>query len=79
MLDEARQQAKQLVSDAEAERDRLAGESEQYKLLAADLQRRSIEFLQRALETLGAAPADSEVVGEDVRPFRSGANRETAT
>jgi cell division septum initiation protein DivIVA len=74
---EAHAQAQQLVTDAEAERERLAAEAEQYKLLAADVQHRSIEFLKRALDALGADPADAEAAGEDVRPFRTG-KREAA-
>jgi F0F1-type ATP synthase membrane subunit b/b' len=71
LLDDAREQAKQLIADAEAERERLAAEAEQYRLLAADVQRRTVEFLQRGLEALGAEPAAAEVADDDVRPFRS--------
>lgn len=69
---EAELQAKQIVSDADAERARLATESEQYKLLAADLHRRTVDVLQRAIATLETDPADAEVVSDDVRPFRTG-------
>lgn len=72
LVAEAREEASRLIAAAEAERDRLAAEGEQYKLLAADVQHRSIEFLRRGLEALGADAAGSEVAAdEDVRPFRS--------
>ena len=71
LVAEAKAQALQLVSDAEAECERLSSQAEQYRLLAADVQRRSVEFLQRGLEALGADPADSEAAGEELRPFRS--------
>jgi F0F1-type ATP synthase membrane subunit b/b' len=71
VVDEARAQASDLISNAEAERDRVAAEAEQYKLLAADVQRRSIDFLRRGLEALGANPAETEAAGEDIRPFRA--------
>jgi cell division septum initiation protein DivIVA len=76
LVAEARVQAEQLVSDSEAEVERLATQAEQYKLLAADVQQRSVEFLQRGLEALGADPAE-EAAGDDVRPFRS-SEREAA-
>lgn len=77
LLSEAQAQARQLISGAEAERDRLAAEAEQYRLLAADVQLRSVESLKRALEALGVEPAAAEVADDDVRPFR-GSNREAA-
>ena len=76
LVAEAQQKAEQLVAEGQAERDRLAAEAEQYKLLAADVQHRSIECLKRGLEALGEAPAAPEV-GEDLAPFRS-ADREAA-
>ncbi len=71
LVAEAQAQALQLVSDAEAECERLSLQAEQYKLLAADVQRRSVDFLQRGLEALGADPAGSEAAAEEIRPFRS--------
>jgi cell division septum initiation protein DivIVA len=71
LLADAHEQAQQLVAEAGAERERLAAEAEQYRLLAADVQRRSIDFLRRGLEALGADHADAEEAGDDVRPFRS--------
>jgi cell division septum initiation protein DivIVA len=72
LVAEARDEANQLVAAAQAECDRLGDEAEQYKLLAADVQRRSIEFLRQGLEALGPETADAEkAAGEDVRPFRS--------
>jgi cell division septum initiation protein DivIVA len=72
LVAEARAQASGLVADAEAERQRLATEAEQYKLLAADVQRRAIEFLKRGLEALGADPGEAETSsGEEVAPFRT--------
>ena len=76
LVAEAQQKAEQLVAEGQAERDRLAAEAEQYKLLAADVQHRSIECLKRGLEALGEAPAAPEV-GEGFAPFRS-ADREAA-
>lgn len=73
----AQAEAQRLIEEAEAERDRLAAEAEQHKLLAADVQRRSIDFLQQGLEALGADPAEPEAAGRDVHPFRS-ADREAA-
>jgi cell division septum initiation protein DivIVA len=71
LVAEAHAKANELVSDAEAERGRLAEEAEQYRLLAADVQQRSIEFLRRGLEALGADPADSETSSaEEIAPFR---------
>jgi cell division septum initiation protein DivIVA len=77
LVAEAQAEARRLIEDAEAERRRLAAEAEQYKLLAADVQRRSVDFLQRGLDALGADPVVSEAAEEDVRPFRS-TNREAA-
>jgi cell division septum initiation protein DivIVA len=70
LMAEAQQNAERLVNEAKAECDRLATEAEQYKLLAADVQQRSIEFLERGLEALGSDPAAPEV-GEERSPFRS--------
>jgi cell division septum initiation protein DivIVA len=70
LVAEARVHAMQIVSDAEGECERLAAQAEQYKLLAADVQRRSVDFLQRALEALGADTADSAVAGDGAAPFR---------
>jgi cell division septum initiation protein DivIVA len=75
LVAEARVHAMQLVSDAEGECERLAAQAEQYKLLAADVQRRSVDFLQRALEALGAGTADSAVAGDEVAPFRKSDER----
>jgi cell division septum initiation protein DivIVA len=75
LVAEARVHAMQLVSDAEGECERLAAQAEQYKLLAADVQRRSVDFLQRALEALGAGTADSAVAGDEVAPFRTSDER----
>jgi regulator of protease activity HflC (stomatin/prohibitin superfamily) len=77
LLAEARVKAEQLVSDSEAEVERLASQAEQYKLLAAEVQQRSVELLQHGLEALGADPAEAEAAGDDVRPFRRG-EREAA-
>jgi cell division septum initiation protein DivIVA len=77
LVSEAREEANQLVTGARAECERLALQAEQYKLLAADVQHRSVEFLQRGLEALGAIPAELEQTGEEVHPFRS-ADREAA-
>jgi cell division septum initiation protein DivIVA len=71
LVAEARVHAMQLVSDAERECERLAAQAEQYKLLAADVQRRSVDFLQRALEALGTGTAGSAVAGDEVAPFRT--------
>ncbi len=71
LVAEARATANQRVSDAEAEVERLSAQAEQYKLLAADVQQRSIEVLRRGLDTLGADPADSEAsAGQEIAPFR---------
>ena len=79
VVDEARAQAAGLVADAEAEVEKLAAQAEQYKLLAADVQRRSVEFLKHGLEALGAEPAAAEVAEDDVRPFRSSDREATGT
>ncbi len=72
LIAEARDEANRLVAAGQAECARLGDEAEQYKLLAADVQRRSIEFLRQAQDALGAGPAAAEpAAGEDVRPFRS--------
>ena len=69
LVAEARARAQELVSDAETECERLAAQAEQYKLLATDVQRRSVDFLRRALEALGAdAPAERS--WDEVAPFR---------
>lgn len=75
LVAEARVHAMQLVSDAERECERLAAQAEQYKLLAADVQRRSVGFLQHALDALGAGTADSAVPGDEVAPFRKSDQR----
>lgn len=79
LVDEARTQAAGLVADAEAEVEKLAAQAEQYKLLAADVQRRTVEVLERGLEALGAEPAAAEVADDDVRPFRSSAREAAGT
>jgi cell division septum initiation protein DivIVA len=70
LVAEARLEAKELVADATAESERLAVQAEQYKLLAADVQRRSVGVLKQALETLGEG-ARTDVSGEEVAPFRT--------
>jgi len=77
LVSEAREEADQRVAAARADCERLALQAEQYNRIAADVQHRSVEFLQRALEALGADPAELEQTGEDVRLFRS-AHREAA-
>jgi cell division septum initiation protein DivIVA len=67
---EAHAKANQLVSEAAAEVERLAAQAEQYKLLAADVQHRSIEFLRRGLDALGADPADPETAKDEIAAFR---------
>ena len=69
---EAQLEAGKLVADAEAECERLAAQAEQYKLLAADVQRRSVGFLQRALEALGESAGEPDASGSEVAPFRTG-------
>lgn len=71
IVDDAREQARQLVSDAEAECRRSAAEAEQYKLLAAEVQHRSVTFLQRALEALGEDVPSVPAGAEEVAAFRS--------
>ncbi len=71
LVSEAREEADRVVAGGQAESERLAAEAGQYKLLAADVQRRSVESLRRGLEALGVDPAEPEAAGEDVRPFRS--------
>lgn len=73
----ARDKANELVAEAESESKRLAAEAEQYKLLAADVQRRSVGFLQRALEELGDG-ADNDGAGDEVAPFRTADRRPEA-
>jgi len=70
LLAGARDKANELVAEAESESKRLAAEAEQYKLLAANVQRRSVGFLQRALEALGDG-ADGDTPGDEVAPFRT--------
>lgn len=71
LVAEAQERANNLVSDAEAEVERLSAQAEQYRLLAADVQQRSVEFLRRGLEALGADPDSREAPhGEEVAPFR---------
>jgi len=77
LVDDARDQARQVLIDAEAERKRAAAEAEQYKLFAADVQRRSVEFLQRALEALGEEAPSAAMAGEEVAAFRSGEREAT--
>lgn len=59
LVAEAREQAKVVVSEAEARCERLAADAEQHRLLAADVQERSIAFLRRALEALGEHSGDA--------------------
>jgi cell division septum initiation protein DivIVA len=70
LVAEARVKADEQIATAQAEVERLSAQAEQYKLLSADVQRRSVDFLQRALEALGAEPSHSEASAEDVAPFR---------
>ena len=77
LADAARGQAESLLADARAEVEHLSAQAEQYKLLAADVQERSVAFLQRALEALGGDVSAAPEVGEDVAPFRS-ADRQAA-
>jgi cell division septum initiation protein DivIVA len=70
LVAEAHVQANQLIAAARAECERLAAEAEQYRLLAAGVQERSVAFLQRALEALGEG-ADSDAAGDGVAPFRT--------
>lgn len=74
---EAQEKATELVAEAQAESDRLAAEAEQYKLLSADVQRRSVDFLHRALEAFGESTGELEVSSDEVAPFRT-ADREAA-
>jgi cell division septum initiation protein DivIVA len=69
LLAEARAEAEELVAEAEAGCERLAAQGEQYKLLAADVQRRAVLALQGALETLGDGP-DVADASDEVTPFR---------
>jgi hypothetical protein len=70
LVAEARLEAKELVADARAESERLAVQAEQYKLLAADVQRRWVGVLKQALEALGEG-AQTDASGEEVTPFRT--------
>lgn len=71
LVADAQERANNLVSAAEAEAEALSAQAEQYKLLAADVQQRAIEFLRRGLEALDADPANWEAPhGEEVAPFR---------
>lgn len=74
LVGRARDRANELVAEAESESKRLAAEAEQYKLLAADVQRRSVGFLQRALEELGDG-AENDSPGDEVAPFRTADRR----
>jgi cell division septum initiation protein DivIVA len=78
LVAEARAQAKGLIADAEAECERLAAQTEQYKLLAADVQRRSVGVLRSALEALDSELVDTQrTAGEEPAPFRK-TDRRTA-
>jgi cell division septum initiation protein DivIVA len=77
LVDDARGQAGQLLSDAAAECERSAAEAEQYKLLAAEVQRRSVTFLRHALEALGEDVPSLPALADEVAAFRSG-QREAA-
>jgi cell division septum initiation protein DivIVA len=70
LVAEARAEALQLVAEARAECDRLAVEAKEYRLLADDVQRRSVDVLQRALETLGDDLSAPEAEVEEATPFR---------
>jgi cell division septum initiation protein DivIVA len=71
LVAEAHSHANQLVSDAGADVERLSSQAEQYTLLAADVQRRSIEVLRQGLDALSEDPADSEAsTGQEIAPFR---------
>jgi chromosome segregation ATPase len=73
LVEEAREQARELVAGAEAERDRLAAQAEQYTLLAADVQRRSVEALRHALASLedDVQPTEGAAPSDEVAPFRT--------
>jgi cell division septum initiation protein DivIVA len=71
LLAEARLEALELVAEARAECERLAVEAEQYRLLADDVHHRSVDVLQRALETLGEDLSAPEAeVEKEAAPFR---------
>jgi cell division septum initiation protein DivIVA len=77
LVAEARAEALQLVAEARVECERLEVEAKQYTLLADDVQRRSVDVLQRALETLGEDLSTPEAEVEEATPFRE-ANRPAA-
>jgi len=60
LVSEARLEAKKQVAEARAECERLALQAEQYELLSAEVQRRSVDVLQRALEALGEGTKSDE-------------------
>jgi cell division septum initiation protein DivIVA len=71
LVADARDEAERLVSAAGVECERLAAEAEQYKLLSADVQHRSVAFLRRAMEALGEPVSTSAASDdEEVAPFR---------
>jgi cell division septum initiation protein DivIVA len=71
LVTEGRLEAEKLLADAEMECERLARETEQYKLLAAEVQRRSVGFLHRALEALSESDGDVGPPDSEVAPFRT--------
>lgn len=70
LVAEARVRAQDLVADAEAECKRLATQAEQYRLLVADVHRRSESVLRTALEALREGSPGPDLSGEEVAPFR---------
>lgn len=61
------------LAAARKEMERVAAAAEQYRLLAADVRRRSIEALQRAIEELGesadaAEPGSEPATADEVTP-----------
>lgn len=71
IVEEAREQARELLATAKAEREGLAAQAEQYKLLAAELQQRSVEVLQRALAALEEDFRPATARHDRAEPFRS--------
>jgi hypothetical protein len=70
LVSEARLEAKKLVAAARAEEELLEVQTEQYKLLAAEVQRRSVGVLQRALEALSEG-ADADTLEDALAPSRA--------
>jgi cell division septum initiation protein DivIVA len=70
LVAEAQAEALALLAEARAECERLAVEAKQYRLLADDVQRRSVDVLQRALETLSEDLSAPEAELGEATPFR---------